>query len=91
MTQKIYEEEYLQKCLRDYLNDDFVVEQSLCLFSYLIKNGIAKNFTKQIRNTAQHLIDVDWIGSDGKIRIGLEEARRESELAQDEVDRENKN
>ena len=91
MSQIEYEEEYLQKCLRDYLNDDFVIEQSLYLFSYLIKYGIAKNFTKQIRDTAQHFINVDWIGSNGKILIGLEEAQRASDLAQDEVDREIKN
>ncbi len=91
MTQEIFEEEYLQKCLRDYLNDRFEVEQVLFLFSYLIKHGIAKNFTKQIRETAQHFINIDWIDSDGKIKIGLEEAQQKSSKAQDEVERENQN
>ena len=91
MTQEVFEEEYLQKCLRDYLNDRFEVEQVLFLFSYLIKNGIAKNFTKQIRETAQHFINIDWINSDGKILIGLEEANEKSAKAQDEVEREEQN
>ena len=91
MTQEVFEEEYLQKCLRDYLNDRFEVEQVLFLFSYLIKNGIAKNFTKQIRETAQHFINIDWIDSDGKIKIGLEEAQEKSAKAQDEVEREEQN
>jgi len=91
LTQEVFEEEYLQKCLRDYLNDRFEVEQVLFLFSYLIKNGIAKNFTKQIRETAQHFINIDWIDSDGKIKIGLEEAQEKSAKAQDEVEREEQN
>lgn len=92
MTEQVnQEEEYLQKCLRDYLNDDFVVEQSLFLFSYLIKNGIANTLTKRIRDTAQHLINVDWISADGKVLIGIEEAREQTATAQDEIDRENKN
>lgn len=91
MTQEIFQEEYLQKCLRDYMNDQFEVEQVLFLFSYLIKNGIAKNFTKQIRETAQHFINIDWIDSNGKILIGLEEAQQKSSKAQDEVERENQN
>ena len=91
MTQEVFQEEYLQKCLRDYLNDRFEVEQVLFLFSYLIKNGIAKNFTKQIRETAQHFINIDWIDSDGKIKIGLEEAQEKSAKAQDEVEREEQN
>lgn len=91
MTQEIFQEEYLQKCLRDYMNDQFEVEQVLFLFSYLIKNGIAKNFTQQIRETAQHFINIDWIDSNGKILIGLEEAQQKSSKAQDEVERENQN
>jgi len=76
--------------LRDYMNDRFEVEQALFLFSYLIKNGIAKNFTRKIRNTAQHLINIDWIDSNGKIMIGLDEAIRESSKQQDEVETEEK-
>lgn len=91
MTQEIFQEEYLQKCLRDYMNDQFEVEQVLFLFSYLIKNGIAKNFTKQIRETAQLFINLDWIDSNGKILIGIEEAQQKSSKAQDIVDRENQN
>jgi len=90
MTQDLFEEEYLQKCLRDYMNDRFEVEQALFLFSFLIKNGIAKNFTRKIRDTAQHLINIDWIDSSGKIMIGLDEAIRESSKQQDEVEREEK-
>lgn len=90
MTQEVIEE-YLQKCLRNYMNDSFEIGEVLFLFSYLIKNGIANNFTKQIRETAQHFINVDWINSDGKILIDIEEAQREAELAQDEVERESKN
>ena len=90
MTQDLFEEEYLQKCLRDYMNDRFEVEQALFLFSFLIKNGIAKNFTRKMRDTAQHLINIDWIDSSGKIMIGLDEAIRESSKQQDEVEREEK-
>lgn len=86
MAQQFEKEEYLQKCLRDYINDDFVVEQALFLFSYMIKNSISHTFTKRFRNTAQHLIDVGWIDENGKVLIGIEEARNLSSKAQDEID-----
>ena len=88
MAQQFEHEEYLQKCLRDYINDDFVVEQALFLFSYMIKNGISHTFTKRFRNTAQHLINVGWIDENGKVLIGVEEARELSSKAQDEIDHE---
>jgi len=89
--QQFENEEYLAKCLRDYMNDDFEIEQVLYLFSYMINHDIAKTFTTRIRDTAQHFINVDWIDQYGKILINSDEARRLAEEAQTEIDRERRN
>lgn len=69
-------EEYLEKCFRDYLNDNFVIEQSLFLFSYLIKKNLAWSFTNDIGKSADSFIDIGWIDSNGTILITANEANR---------------
>lgn len=90
MKQLLDDEEYLQKCLRDYTNDKFEIEQVLFLFSYLLKHDIARKLTKQIRTMAERFVNLDWITADGIIKIGLEEAREQSRQAQEEVEREDR-
>jgi hypothetical protein len=90
MKQLLDEEEYLQKCLRDYTNDKFEIEQVLFLFSYLIKHDLARKLTNQIRTTAQRFINLDWINADGVIKIELDEAREQSRQAQEEVEAEDR-
>jgi len=86
MEQIQNKEEYLQKCLRDYLNDHFEVEQALFLFSYLVKNQIADKLTTQFKLTSQHLVEtLNWISPNGKILVDLEEARKEALLVQEEM------
>ena len=91
MAQIEYKEEYLQKCLRDYLNDEFEIEEALFLFSYLLKNKIADKLTNQFRETAQHLVEIDWISPDGKILVEIDEAQNEALLVQEEMKNEKRN
>lgn len=66
--------EYLEKCFRDYMNDSFVIEQSLFLFSYLIKKDIAWSLTESISKDADEFIATGWIDRNGKILISAKEA-----------------
>jgi len=66
--------EYLEKCFRDYMNDSFVIEESLFLFSYLIKKDLAWSFTKDISDDADSFIQTGWIDRNGKILISAKEA-----------------
>ena len=91
MTQIEYKGEYLQKCLRDYLNDQFEIEEALFMFSYLLKNQIADKLTNQFRETAQHLVEIDWISPDGKILVEIDEAQNEALLVQEEMKNEKRN
>ena len=91
MAQIEYKGEYLQKCLQDYLNDKFEIEEALFLFSYLLKNKIADKLTNQFRETAQHLVDIDWISPDGKILVEIDEAQNEALLVQEEMKNEKRN
>ena len=83
--------EYLQKCLRNYVNDEFEVEEALFLFSYLLKNKIADKLTTQFKETSQHLVDIDWISHDGKILVEIDEAQNEALLVQEEMKNEKRN
>ena len=85
------EVEYLQKCLQNYLNDEFEVEEALYLFSYLLKNQIADKLTTQFKETSQHLINIDWISQDGKILVGLDEAQQKASEVLEEIEKESKN
>ncbi len=85
------EVEYLQKCLQNYLNDEFEVEEALYLFSYLLKNKIADKLTTQFTETSQHLVDIDWISQDGKILVELDEAQQRASEVLEEIEKENKN
>ena len=85
------EVEYLQKCLQNYLNDEFEVEEALYLFSYLLKSQIADKLTTQFKETSQHLINIDWISQDGKILVGLDEAQQKASEVLEEIEKESKN
>ena len=74
--------EYLEKCFRDYMNDSFVIEESLFLFSYLIKKNLAWSFTKDISDDADDFIQTGWIDRDGKILISANEA---NEFVEDNI------
>ena len=91
MAQIEYKGEYLQKCLQDYLNDEFEIGEALFLFSYLLKNKIADKLTNQLRETAQHLVEIDWISPDGKILVEIDEAQNEALLVQEEMKNEKRN
>lgn len=86
------QKEYLQQCLQNYLNDEFEIEEALYLYSYLLKNNIADKLTIQFRETADHLVNtLNWLTSDGKILVELEEAQQCAEQVQKEMQGENKN
>ena len=67
-------EEYLERCFRNYLGDKFTIEESLFLFSYLIKKKMAWDFTSEMSATANDFLETGWIGSNGKILISAKEA-----------------
>jgi len=77
--------EYLEKCFRDYMNDSFVIEQSLFLFSYLIKKDIAWSLTDSISKDADEFIATGWIDRNGKILISAKEANEFVEENIDEI------
>jgi len=66
--------DYVEKCLKNYLNDSFTMEEVLFLFSYFIAKGIAWNFTNEIRQTAEDFIQERWIDEYGNILIDSKEA-----------------
>ena len=66
--------DYVERCLKDYLNDHFTMEQAMYLFSYLIAKGIAWNLTNNVRQTAEEFITCGWIDEYGHILIDSDEA-----------------
>jgi len=66
--------DYVEDCLKNYLNDDFTMEEVLYLFSYLIANGIAWNFTNEIKLTAEDFISEGWIDKYGNILVDSNDA-----------------
>jgi len=68
--------EYIEKCLKNYFDDKFTVQECLFLFSHLISLGIKDKFGNQIKQTAASLIDGRWIDEQGKILITEDEAEK---------------
>jgi len=66
--------DYVEQCLKNYLNDQFTMEEAMYLFSYFIAKGIAWNFTNEVRQTAENFILNGWIDEYGNILIDSNEA-----------------
>jgi len=66
--------DYVEKCLKNYLNDHFSMEEAMYLFSYFIAKGIAWNFTNEVRQTAENFISSGWIDEYGNILIDSNDA-----------------
>jgi len=81
--------EYLHKCLQNYINDKFEIEEALFLFSYLVKNQVADKLSTQFKETAQHLVNINWLSTEGKILIDLDEAQEEARQVQEQMNEEN--
>jgi len=78
--------EYLDECLKNFLNDKFSIEQCLFLFSILISRGISGKFSEHIKQTADNFIENGWIDEQGHILISEDEANRFVEdVIQEEV------
>lgn len=77
--------EYLHKCLLNYINDQFEIEEALFLFSYLVKNQVADKLSTQFKETAQHLVEINWLSPEGRILIDLGEAQEEARQVQEKM------
>jgi len=65
---------YIEKCIRNYLNDNFTMAEALYMFSHFIAYGMAWTLTNEIKQTAEDFISEGWIDPTGKILIKPDEA-----------------
>ena len=77
----------MTKYYKKFLEENITIEESLKLFSHIVKDRLFSNVTKDTKNMIKAYFQLGLIDENGRILVTVEEAEKMFQEADDEQDK----